>query len=122
MPSDSKLEKLIRLLIRETTEGKVKWDAANAPKSRLNGTDDIIEEYFTTEFKEQGIAVFERRYVGIDIDTESSYWTSSSCFAFVADSGDITWETEQQSLIGNLLNVARESAADVDGILDSLLS
>jgi hypothetical protein len=123
MPNDSKLVKLIRLLIRETTEGKIKWDAENAPRSRQNGTDDIIEEYFTTEFKEQKIAVFERRYQGFNAETESLYWTSANCFAFVDGSGEITWETETQPMmIGNLFNVAKESAADVDGILDSLLS
>ena len=120
MPNDEKLEKLIRLLIRGTTEGHIRWEYGNVPRTRVNGTDEIIEDYFTTTFKEQEIAVFERRYKGFDADNEVTYWTSAECIGFVAN-GEITWETGRQPLLSNLFRVAKESAADVDGIIDSLL-
>jgi hypothetical protein len=122
MPSDQKLEKLILLLIRETTEGRIKWQAAFSPKTRVIGTDDIIADYFVAEFKEQGIAVFDRRSRGYDPDHDSLYWQSDPGFALLNE-GDITWETEHpKPQLWNLLKVARESAADVDNIVDSLLN
>jgi hypothetical protein len=121
MPNTDKLEKLILLLIRETTEGQIKWRAADVSRERLRGTDDVIADFFTTVFKGQEIAVFERRYKGYDPDNETTYWTSADGFAFLHH-GEITWETEEQPLLGNLLKVAKESAADIDGVLDSLLS
>ncbi len=120
MPSEHKLETLIRLLIRETTEGEIKWKASTAPRSRTIGTDDIIQEYFETKFKGQAVAVFERRYRGFNPDSETEYWTSDYCFAFLSG-GAITWETEESNLLFQLFKVAKESAADVDGILDELL-
>jgi hypothetical protein len=120
MPSEKKLEQLIRVLIRETTEGKISWEASDPPGSRVTGTDDIIEEYFETTFKGQEIAVFERRYRGFNPDNESEYWTSDYSFAFLSN-GAMTWETEDSRLLFPLFKVAKESAADVDGILDSLL-
>jgi hypothetical protein len=84
------------------------------------GTDDIIPEYFETTFKGQELAVFDRRYQGFNPENESVYWTSDYCFAFLSD-GAITWETEDSRLLSPLFKVAKESAADVDGILDNLL-
>lgn len=121
MPSEKKLEMLIQLLIRQTTEGLVKWKSSTAPKSRLKGSDDVIEEFFETAFKGQGIAVFERRFKDYDPDTDSRYWASAYCFAFVAG-GELTWETEEAPLLPTIFKVAKESAADIDGILNSLLS
>lgn len=120
MPSEKKLEQLIGLLIRETTEGEISWEASGPPRSRMTGTGDIIEEYFETRFKGQEVAVFERRYKGFNIENESEYWTSGYCFAFLSD-GAMTWETEDSRLLFPLFRVAKESAADVDGILDNLL-
>lgn len=121
MASEEKLEQLIRLLIRKTTEGSIKWQAAYPPKSRMTGRNDIIEEYFVTEFKGQAVAVFENRYKGFNPENESEYWTSDLNFAFLA--GDqITWETGgSPPLLFQLFKLAKESAADVDGILDNLL-
>jgi hypothetical protein len=120
MPSETKLEKLLLLLIRETTEGTIKWVASNPPRSRMVGTDDVIEEYFETRFKEQDIAVFERRYRGYDGESDNTYWTSANCLAFLSG-GAITWETEDSPLLVQLFRVAKESAADIDGILDTIL-
>lgn len=51
MPSEEKLEKLIQLLIRQTTEGHVKWESSIAQKVRLIGSNDVFEEFFETTFK-----------------------------------------------------------------------
>jgi hypothetical protein len=37
MPSEEKLEKLLQLLIRQTTEGHVKWESSIEPKAHLIG-------------------------------------------------------------------------------------
>jgi hypothetical protein len=91
-----------------------------SPNSAPWKLDDIIAEYFEVTFKGQEVAVFERRYRGFNPDNESEYWTSDYCFAFLSD-GAITWETEYSRLLFPLFKVAKESAADVDGILDNLL-
>jgi hypothetical protein len=120
MPSESKVEQLIRLLIRETTEGEIKWEALRPPKSRTTGTDDIIEEYFETTFKGQAVAVYEVRYRAVNPDLETLYWGAGYSFAFLSG-GKISWESENLPLGAQLFKVAKESAADVDGILDNLL-
>jgi|SRR5579863_3583156 len=120
MPSEERLRKVIELLIRDTTEGRVKWKAAFPPNSRTQGTDDIIQDYFEAEYKGQTVAVFERRYRAYNDETDSTYWASDYSFAFVAY-GNVTWETEDSPLLASLFKAAKESAADVDGILDALL-
>ena len=122
MPSESKMEKLFVLLIRQTTEGNISWKSEEPPRSLLSGTSDIIEDYFVTVYKGQNLAVFERRYREFDVDTETSYWTTRDSLAFLDASHSITWESSDQSArLSTLVKVAKESAADVNGILDSLL-
>jgi len=48
-------------------------------------------------------------------------WTSAYCFAFISDDR-VIWEIWDASYaISTLFRVAKESAADVDGILNKLL-
>jgi hypothetical protein len=121
MPNEDKLEKLVLALIRATTQGEIKWELTDVPRQRLRGTDDVIDFFLVTIYKGQEIAVFEKKYKAFDIETESMYWTTADCFAFISF-GEVKWETDQQPLLSSLLKVARESAANVDGIIDSLLS
>jgi hypothetical protein len=122
MPSEVKLEKLIVQIIRQTTEGDLEWEATSPPRSLVTGTEDVIHDYFETVYKNQLIAVFERKFRSYDPDHDATYWTSRDCFAFLREDRSISWETSDlPSRLFALLNAARESAADVDGIVDSLL-
>jgi hypothetical protein len=121
MPSDDKVAQLIRILIRTTVNGDLKWTYGTIPRTLARGTDDIIEDYFEADYREQTVAVFERRYRTLDIDREEMIWTQLDFFALVAG-GAIIWETADSSLpIAALHNVARNSAADIDNVLDKLL-
>ncbi len=122
MPSDSKLERLFLQMIRHTTEGNVEWQAVYPPVSLTTGTDDIVQDYFETTYKGYKIAVFERRYRDYDGDHDLTYWSSRDCLAFLSEDRSVTWESsDDPGRLSTLLKVARESAADVDGILDTLL-
>ena len=125
MPNDARMEKLIVLLIRKTKEGQIKWEAATPPGTLTEGTDQKIVDYLETTFKEQRIAVFERRFRAYDGENDNHYWADKDCMGFVNGSRftkSITWETsDYPALLYSLLTSAKESAAEVDNILDSLL-
>jgi hypothetical protein len=120
MPNDAKIEKLIRLLIRKTTEGEIEWDQTEPPNSLTEASNFVIHEYFASAYKEQDIAVYEAKFQNYD-DDRGTYWSSTYCFAFITDNRAI-WETwDREYPISTLFRVAKESAADVDNILNKLL-
>jgi hypothetical protein len=130
MKTENKFEKLILQIIRQTTEGNIDWEKLNPPRAISVGTEDIVEDYFETEYKDQTIAVFERRYREYDPEHDVMFWTSRDCFAFISGSNSpvrdnriVSWETsDHPSALSSLIKVAKESAADVDGIVDKLLN
>jgi len=122
MADEEKLEKLLIQIIRKTTEGEIKWKLIPPPVNLRSGTDDLINNFFVANYKGKPIAVFERRFEGFIVEVEQTYWDSRPCFAFLSPAGTVIWETSELSTqIAELYDAAKESAADVDGILDSLL-
>ena len=120
MPSEQKLKELI-LLIRKTTEGDIEWVASDPPSRLITATEEVINEFYEAKFKTQKLAVLLRRFRAYDSERDDIHWTGAVFFAFM-DHDRITWETNDVDLpIGTLFRAAQESAADVDGIVDSLL-
>jgi len=123
MTSESKGFQLILRLTRATVDKAIKWKILDAPRTLTAGTDDFISFYIETSFKGQRIALFERRSKDYDGERDSFYWTGYAAIALLDADRRVVWEFgENSSALENLLKVARESAANVETILDSLLS
>jgi hypothetical protein len=92
------------------------------PLSFTETTDDSIPTYLETEYKEQRIALVDRRYRYYDADTDGHYWTGSISLAILDIQGTILWEhREKSSALFNLFQLAKDKAVGIENILDSLL-
>jgi hypothetical protein len=121
MPSESKIQRLIIELTKATVEKQVEWDFDVPPSSLADGNYSI-SEYFQAEYKGQWIGLFERKGRAFDADREVYYWVASIILVFVGEGGRILFEYDRESsALNNLYRVVKESASDIDNILDTLL-
>lgn len=122
MPSDSRITRLILQLTKATVDKGIKWKKTDTPRSFTFGTDDTIPFVLRADYKGQSLAVFERRYQDYNAEDDSSYWTGDDVLGIVDPKGVLIWEyRENSSALTNLVQVAKESASNIDSILDSLL-
>ena len=122
MANEAKLEKLLVQLIRATTSRNLKWKMTPPPVVMRTATNDLVQDFLIAEYKGTKIAVFERRFESYDGEHDHTYWDSRSVFAFLSIGGLVTWETAEPAIqISQLLVAARESAANVDELIDDLL-
>lgn len=118
----SKITKLITKLIRLTATDKIVWVLKNPPLSMTRGTDEVIPLFFEAKYKDKFVAIYQQRYQGFNIDTESSYWTEGIGFAVLDDENRVVWESTEDSIaLVELMNTVREKAAGLDDLLDDLL-
>ena len=118
MPTELQISKLLMDLTRRTIEGGLEWEIAMMPPALRRGTSDIIDDYFETIYKNQKIAVYERKYRTYDGEHDESYWTSDAHLAIIQFSGAV-WETIADSArIWALLKLARDSATDIDSVFE----
>ncbi len=121
MASESKISRLLETLVLQTITGNLKW-TAGTPRGLNEGSDDVIKHYCETEYKGQHLAVFERRVRTYDGERDSYYWNEYPVFAIVQH-GELVWEYDQNTNeVATMLRVARESAANVNEMLDKLLA
>lgn len=114
--------KLVEKVTWETVSGKVEWRFSNPPGQLTQGTSDIISVYVTCSYKNQRLAVFEKRYKYYS-DFDDWSWSFINVFAILDFSGRVIFETEKAEVsINNLFNLARDNASGVDEIITSLLS
>lgn len=123
MTSDSKIVSLIVKLNKLTSTGKLKWRAIDPPSSIVRGTDDHIPLFMITDFKGQTFAMYQHRYQNYDGDRDSFYWAQRVVFAILGAGQSVLWENSQFSpALTDLFETARRKVANIDGLLDSLLS
>lgn len=114
--------RLVEKVTWETVSGKIEWRFSNPPSQITQGTSDVISVYVTCSYKNQRLAVFEKRYkYYADIDDWS--WSVLNVFAILDFTGRVIFESEKAEVsINNLFNLARDNASGVDEIINSLLS
>lgn len=118
----SKTNKLATKLIRETNSGKLEWEMNDPPVEMTEGTDDFIPLFFKTKYKDKWIAIFENRYQGIDLDTESLYWTKRIVLAVLDSENRVLWESRERSpALNDLLDTVREKYSGIDDLLSDLI-
>jgi hypothetical protein len=123
MADESKSLQLILRLTRATVDKQIEWKVIDAPRSLTAGTDDLIPVYLEAIYKGQQIALFERRCKDYDGERDTFYWTGYAAVALLDNNRRVVWEfSENSSALENLLKAARESAVNLEKILDLLLS
>jgi hypothetical protein len=122
MASDEKITKLILQLTKATVNKEIKWKNSRIPLSLFVGNDDVIPFFLSVEYKGTNIALYEKRYKDYNPEENSTYWTGNDALAILGSGGEVLWEyRENSSALSNLITVAKESAANIDAILDSLI-
>jgi len=118
-----KFERLILDLTRATVEGDLDWKIRPPPDILSAGTDDIVPAYYETTLKGQTIGLFQRKYQTFSSGEYAGFWNQRIVLVFLDSTRRVIWEySESPSALYNLFKVVRESCANVEGILDELLS
>ena len=123
LDSNEKITSLLVKLNKLTSLGQLQWHVEEAPPSVVRGTDDYIPLFMTTIYKEKKFALYQQRYQLYDGDNNRSYWTDRLVLAILDFDERILWKiSEPSSALHDLFETARRKVADVDGIIDALLS
>mgnify|MGYP000606659025 CR=1 FL=1 len=122
MNTESKTEKLIILLTKETYDGNVEWNNEPVPSGLTQGTNDIFPLYLGTVYKDTYIGLFQRRYKHFHDEFEYS-WSEEIGMCVLGDNEAILWEYKERSVtLVNLFEAAREQASGINSILDNLIN
>lgn len=122
MPSEKKTSDLISELTKLTSKGQIDWTSSDPPDVLTHGSNDVYPLYFQTTYRDQKIAVAQRRYQSYDGDRDRFYWNEEINLFFLDYRDKIAWQTDSPYTALNILfETVREQAADVDGIFDRLL-
>jgi hypothetical protein len=120
---EHKLVALISVLTKATSEGSLVWELGNPPSSLVDGTDDIFPLYFEATYKNQRIALYEKRFQVFNVDEDRLFWTERKVLALLDRTHRSLWEyAEQSTALLNLFTIVRRSTAQIDKIIDQLLS
>jgi len=122
MNMHDKALRLIEKVTWQTAQEKLNWKFDSAPTQLTDGTGDKIDVYLSCEFRGQTLAVFEKKYkFYLDVDDWS--WSSKKVFAIIDSAGRIIYESDKPDVkINNLYDLVFNSVANVEGIMNLLLS
>ena len=123
LEGEDKISALLVKLNRLTSIGEITWSVADAPRPLLRGTDDYIPFCMLTKYKGQLFGLFQQRYQSYDGERDRFYWSERLVLAILDDEGRALWEASQPySALHDLFETARRKVANVDAIIDDLLS
>lgn len=91
------------------------------PRYLTEGTDDIIQNYFSTEYKNKVLAIFHRRFRQYSGEFDTLYWTGETKMAIVEDE-NILWENDEYvSAVHDLYKCVKEQVSGLNSLLDDLI-
>lgn len=121
--TDEKITALLVKLNRLTSLDKIQWKIEEPPRQILRGTDDYIPIFLQAVYKNQIFALYQQRFESYDGERDRFYWNESEVLAILDVDGRVLWQTTQQSsALLDLFETARRKVANIDGMLDDLLS
>lgn len=121
--TDEKITALLVKLNRLTSLDELRWAVQEPPRPILRGTDDHIPLFMAVTYKGQRFGLYQQRYQSYDGERDRFYWNERVVLSILDFEGRVLWETSRQySALGDLFETARRKVANVDGILDNLLS
>lgn len=113
---------IITQLVKETASGKIEWDRTNPPIELISATESEIYTYFEAEYKGKLFAIYERREKNF-YDEHEYYWVSTPIFAILNHNRNVLIEFSQKTpVLEDLFKTVGRKVADLDGLLDDLLS
>ncbi|HEY0884173.1 MAG TPA: hypothetical protein VGE20_02765 [Ramlibacter sp.] len=102
---------------------QLKWHVVEPPRTLSRGTDDYIPFFMSASYKDQQFALYQQRYQSYDGERDRFYWSERIAFAILDSEGRVLWETPRySSALADLFETARRKVANVEGIIDELLS
>lgn len=119
---DEKLMKAVSKLLRLTQEKKLKWEKMIPPPDLHEGTDSVIPYFYGVKYKENNLGLYEIRFKAFNPDTEQIYWVEDVILSVFANDWSRVWDFPETTAIHDLLRSVRYQIANVDRIIDSLLS
>jgi hypothetical protein len=121
--SNEKTTSVLVKLNKLTSLGQLQWHVEEPPPSVVRGTDDYIPLFMTAVYKGKKFGLYQQRYQSYDGDHERYYWTDRLVLAILDIDERVLWKTsEPSSALYDLFETARRKIADVDRIIDALLS
>lgn len=123
LESDDKVTALLVKLNRLTSLDQLVWQAEEAPRPLSRGTDDYIPFFLEAHYKGKRFGLYQQRYQSYDGERDRFYWNEKLVLAILDSEGRVIWETSHQySALHDLFETARRKVANVDEIIDDLLS
>jgi hypothetical protein len=121
--TEEKTGQLIIKLNRLTAAGAITWHVTDPPRELARGTDDFIPLFIESVYKSQRFGLYQVRYRSFDGERETFFWTERIVLSLLDDSSRSLWEVSEYSpLLVDLFDSVRRKVANVDGVLDDLLS
>ena len=118
---DNKLIILITKLLKETKNNDLHWHSKSAPKYLTEGTDNIIHNYFYTDYKGKQLALFHRKFRQYSGEFDTLYWTGETKLAII-ESDIVLWENNEYiPAINDLYNYVSRKASGLNDLLDELV-
>ncbi|MEW6586734.1 MAG: hypothetical protein AB1442_14150 [Nitrospirota bacterium] len=121
MANESKLIQFATKLNRLTQEGTIEWSRMDPPDSLTKATDDKIFHFFGARYKGRNLGLYEERYQTYG-DYDELIWTQRWVLAFFDDEWEEAWRFPSIQGIPELAESVMYNVADVDSIIDDLLS
>lgn len=123
LETDEKITALLVKLNRLTSLNKLHWAVQEPPRPILRGTDDYIPFFMGVTYKGQRFGLYQQRYQSYDGERDRFYWNERVVLVILDFEGRVLWETSRQySALSDLFETARRKVANVDEILNNLLT
>lgn len=123
MINESKLVKLIVKLNQLTSLGKIEWRVDDVPPSIVRGTNTIVPLFMWARYKDQRFGLYQNRSLWYDGEKDKDYWSEGVTLVLLDSEWRAIWETpSSMPALYDLFQTARHQVADIDGIIDNLLS
>ncbi len=120
MNTEDKMTKLVGQVLRATYDGDVAWRLESPPHSLTRATDNFIPVYLEARYKGVKVVLFEKREkYWTDVDSFS--WTSALHFGIPVGDTVVSDYSEFSPMLRQLFEAARDSASNLDSLLDDLL-
>lgn len=123
LDSDEKITAFLVQLNKLTSLGRMQWEVTEVPASILRGTDDCIPVFMAVTYKGKRFGLFQQRYQLYDGNHDRHYWIDRILFVILSYDDKVLWATTtHSSALNDLFETVRRKVADVDGVIDEILS
>lgn len=121
METNKKYIAVVSRLNRLTQEGTITWKSSKVPEGLTAGTNNIVNLFYSAQYEEKNIGIYEERYEAYDSDHDETYWTTRLVLAFFSNEWTEEWIFPPLSGILELLNSVKYQSSGVDDFFNKIL-